>query len=369
MQIIRILLLGAAKTMLGLTAAYLASPSNSTQAYADEAIVALQQSAKSGQPTQDQSKIGSHTVQPVAESTVTGNERAAAPPLPAKLKKLLENTTPLNPVETVWLDVSGQRLVLKTEVACRNCILEMLCVPVGIKEHETILRIDSQAYVIHTGLLALGVEAGTPAKYSPKFEPPDGAILGLYVSWIDSEGNLQRQDVKNWIRRNVHRYYSAPLATPPPGLKLPYRELRYDKFNNEILWYGPMAAEMKDDLLSKWDNTDYQKAIKQFFNDGQSVPMKADFVFVGSQFYTDPETGKQIYQAEGGYMICVANFGDAMIDIREESSASDGAQAYEAWTENIPPEKTPVLLEIVVVSNQAKAAGTGTATSSSDTGN
>ena len=230
--------------------------------------------------------------------------------------------------------------------------------PTGIKEHETILRIESQAFVIHTGLLALGAEPGTPVKYSPQFAPPSGEVLSLYASWIDAEGNLQRRDVRNWIRRNIHRYYSAPLATPPPGLQLPYRELRYDKFNNEILWYGPMTADMKRDLLSKWDNKDYQKAIQQFFADGQSVPMKADFVFVGSQFYTDPESGKQIYQAEGGYMICVANFGDAMIDIREESSANDGAQAYEAWTEKIPPENTPVLLEIIPGNKPTKSADT-----------
>ena len=63
----------------------------------------------------------------------------------------------------------------------------------------------------------------------------------------------------------------------------------------------------------------------------------------------DPETGEQFYQAEGGYLICVANFADALLDIREVSSADDSARTYEAWTEHIPPEGTPVLLELVPI--------------------
>jgi hypothetical protein len=60
----------------------------------------------------------------------------------------------------------------------------------------------------------------------------------------------------------------------------------------------------------------------------------------------DEETGKDYYQAEGGHLICTSNFPDAMLDIREESSASDGTQTYEGWTERIPPEGTPVLLAL-----------------------
>ncbi len=105
-----------------------------------------------------------------------------------------------------------------------------------------------------------------------------------------------------------------------------------------------MSVEERDDLLSKWKNADYRKAIERFFQDGQSRPMTADFVFAGSSMFKDEETGQEFYQAEGGHLICTSNFPDALMDIREESSASDGAQTYEGWTERIPPEGTPVLL-------------------------
>ena len=302
------------------------------------------QSDEGGEPL-----VSKETKPPIPHESNNNAQLSGEKPLPKKLEDLLSETTALNPQKSVFIDLPGNRVVLKTDIACRTCILEMLCVPQGVKEHETILRIQSLAYVIHTALLALGLEAGTPVKYSPKFVAPSGHSLSIYASWVDEDGMLQRKDVRTWIRHNIHRYYAWPLPTPPPGLKLPYKELRYDKFNNELLWYGPMTEADRDDLLSKWDDERFQDAIHSFYSESKSRQMSAEFVFVGSQFFKDPETGKQSYQAEGGYLICVANFNDAMIDIREESSANDGAQAYEAWTENIPPEGTPVLLEIVPV--------------------
>lgn len=278
--------------------------------------------------------------------------------LDPQLEKLLAGATPLNPDKTVLTDVAGRRVIIRGEVACRNCVLEMLCVPEGIKEHETILRMRSKAYVIHAGLLAIGLETGKPAQFSPEFKPPEGQVVSIYASWLDEDGRLQRKDVRTWIRRNIHRYFAAPLASPPPGLTLPYKELRFDKFNNDLLWFGPMSDEEKADLLSKWDDAEYRQAIEKFHSESQSHAMEAEFVFVGSGFYTDPDTREQYYKAEGGYVICVANFADALIDIREASSASDGAQAYEAWTEHIPPEGTAVLLEIVPVKSVTKRSGT-----------
>ncbi|MCA9010008.1 MAG: hypothetical protein KDB01_09695 [Planctomycetaceae bacterium] len=276
--------------------------------------------------------------------------------LPAKLQRELEGATPLNPEGTVLLNVKRKSVILRTEVACRDCILEMLLVPEGNREHETILRIRSKAYVIHTALLALGLEPGKPAEFSPDFVAPTGPTIHLQMLWQDDEGVLQRADASEWVRHNVHRYYSAPLPGPPPGLKMPYKNLRWDKFNNEILWYGPMTEEDRTDLLSKWKKDEYQKAIQSFFEEGKSRPMKASFVFVGSSIYKDEETGEEFYQAEGGHLICTSNFPDALLDVREESSASDGGQTYEAWTENIPAVGTPVLLVLTPDKDAGKSA-------------
>ena len=306
---------------------------------------------------------------PDAESQQSPKPQPAAQsgpkPLPALseiLSRELDGTTPLNPDATVLIDVKTKRVILRTEVACRDCILEMLLVPEGNREHETILRIRSKAFVIHTALLALGLEPGKPAEFSPEFVAPTGPEIRLQLVWQDTAGMIQRADACDWMRYNVHRYYAAPLSGPPPGLQLPYKNLRWDKFNNEILWYGPMTEEERADLLSKWKKEEYQKAIQSFFEAGKSVPMKASFVFVGSSMYKDEETGEEFYQAEGGHLICTSNFPDALLDIREESSASDGGRTDEAWTEKIPPVGTPVLLVLTPKADAEKPAA-------SDSGN
>ncbi len=273
-------------------------------------------------------------------------QRPPLAPLPEPLRRLTEETAPLNPGRTVLLDLRNRRLFLHTEVTCRDCILEMLCVPIGQREHETILNVRSKAYVVHAGLLALDLKPGKSVVFYPEYQPPEGPVLRLTVHWVDEDGQPQQADARSWIRHSIHRYFARPLAAPPPGIKLPHEELRYDPYNKEILWYGPMTTQQREHLLGLWDDEKYQEAIQEFFRLSQSRPMQADFVFTGSR-WTDAEvTGQRRYMAEDGHFITVANFPAATIDIAEKSTAADGAQTYEAWTDRIPPDGTPVLLEI-----------------------
>jgi len=71
------------------------------------------------------------------------------------------------------------------------------------------------------------------------------------------------------------------------------------------------------------------------------------WVFGGSGFWRDPETGEQRYQAEGGDFICVANFSTAMLDLPIPSSQSNAELLYQAFTERIPPLGTPVTLLLI----------------------
>jgi hypothetical protein len=72
--------------------------------------------------------------------------------------------------------------------------------------------------------------------------------------------------------------------------------------------------------------------------------MTHPFVFAGSSFWTDEETGKKFYQAEAGDFICVSNFGTAMLDIPVKSSQANTELAFEAFTKKIPPLGAPVRL-------------------------
>jgi hypothetical protein len=75
--------------------------------------------------------------------------------------------------------------------------------------------------------------------------------------------------------------------------------------------------------------------------------MKFNWVFAGSSFYTDPNTGQKYYQGDGGDFVCVSNFPTATLDLPIESSQSDEALLFEAFTENMPPVETKVQLVFV----------------------
>jgi len=280
-----------------------------------------------------------------------GIDRSDTPPplkpLPEQLQNILKDSTTLNPQNTVFLDTERQRVLLHTQVACEDCLLEMLCCTEGTKEHESVLWLRSRAFVVHAALLALGEKPGKPATFSPEFSPPSGPRIDIFVNWVSKDGKLHRADVRSWLRHSVFHYFAQKLPKPPPGVKLPLMELRYDPYNKELLWYGPMSTKQRDHLLTLWDDKPYQQAIKTFFTDSQSRPMTAEFVFGGSYQFVNETTGQKHYAAEGGYLICVANFAASLIDIREASSASDGGQSYEGWPGKIPPRDTPVIVELI----------------------
>ena len=76
--------------------------------------------------------------------------------------------------------------------------------------------------------------------------------------------------------------------------------------------------------------------------------LKYPWVFAGSAFDKDPETGDQIYLADSyADFICVSNFSTATLDLPVESTADNADLMFEAFTENIPPIGTKVRVKLI----------------------
>ena len=289
----------------------------------------------------------------------TGDPTAATEATPEKSQgtKLPEDflegsqTTPLNQQKTVLLDLTGKRILLKARVCLTEGLLEMLLCPHQTKEHESILSTKAAAFTVHTGLLALGCKEGKAARYDSENEtytPASGQIIDVFLHWVDIDGKLHRERAQNWVRRSRQHYYQEEFKTLPKDLKLiPDGNLRYDDVNQYLFWYGPMTDDELTDCLKMSSDEKFQAAMRRFHEEGQEKPMVADWVFVGSGFYEDGDSAKQ-YLAEGGYMICVANFPMAMLDVSTPSD-SNGTEslAYEAATERLPPRDSEVMIELV----------------------
>lgn len=293
-----------------------------------------------------------------AEPTSDSQEATATP------GQVASNIVALNPQKTVLLDRDGKRLLLKGRVCLREGLLEMFLCLAQTKEHESIIAIDAEAYVIHAGLLAIGAKPGHPVRFDPEYQPPTGEVLEIVVEWKDKEGTLRRRPAQDWVRHVTHRYFETDLAQLPTTVPIESEDdLRYDQKTKSLLWFGIMSDEERKRLLGYSDSQAYREAVGELHRQSQPREMKADWVFAGSGFSELPD-GKRWYQAEGGNVICVANFGDAMIDVSVPSSASnDQGLMFEPYTERVPPIETSVTV-ILTVPPKAEAEGPDTGKSS-----
>jgi hypothetical protein len=259
--------------------------------------------------------------------------------------------------DAVRLDKKNKRVLLKTHVVLRQGPLEMLCCLKQTKEHESIVSVEARAQEVHAALLAIDAKPGTPVQYNPEYQAPTGQKIDIFLHWTDDKGKAHRVPAQNWIRSSINRFRIVKMETLPEGVTIPKNtELRYDGKLKELSWYGPMTAKQKQEFLALSNNKDFQKAIELFFEQSQPRQMKADWVFAGSGFFTDEDTGKKYYLAEDGDLICVANFSGATIDVAMPSSAENNELNFEAYTERIPPKGTAVTVELIPVATSEEKA-------------
>ena len=128
---------------------------------------------------------------------VTGRLRAEEPKNPA------DPTAPLKrlmPDADVWIDSKNKQVVMQGEVCLTKGPLEMFAVTKGTKEHEAVVAVNTKAFVVHSALLALGAQTGTPVKYEPKFMPPTGTKIEILVYWTDDKGEQHKARAQDWVQ-------------------------------------------------------------------------------------------------------------------------------------------------------------------------
>ncbi|MCA9075086.1 MAG: hypothetical protein KDA93_08640 [Planctomycetaceae bacterium] len=287
------------------------------------------------------------TITAAEEPAATVDESAQEVEPGTETADLPDGLTPLNPQKTVLIDPKRKRVFLKSRVSLREGLLEMFACLAGTKEHESVVAIETDAYVIHAALLSIGAEPGAPVQFDPEYKPPTGQHIDVFVNWTDDRGRPYRVPAQYWMRHATRRYHIEPLAKFPTDAQLPEEgDMRYDDKRQQLIWFGIMSDDQRYEYMAVSRDEAYRKALQNIFDKSQVRPMEADFIFAGSGFWED-ETGKKSYLAESGNLICVANFSDAIIDVDVQSDASNESLMFEPYTERIPPMDTEVLVELV----------------------
>ncbi|MGO8745384.1 MAG: YdjY domain-containing protein [Thermoguttaceae bacterium] len=76
-------------------------------------------------------------------------------------------------------------------------------------------------------------------------------------------------------------------------------------------------------------------------------PLDANWVFGGSVFYQDEQTGKKHYMADSGDFISVSNVHVATLDLPMLSSTAIESRLFEGFVERLPPPGTPVTILLI----------------------
>ncbi len=111
-----------------------------------------------------------------------------------------EGLVRLDPEQEVWIDRKNKLVVVDGVVVLREGQLEMFACPVRSKEHESVVAVNSKAFLVHTALLAVGTKEGTPVKWDPEYQPATGAEVEIMVLWLDADGKQHRTRAQNWVR-------------------------------------------------------------------------------------------------------------------------------------------------------------------------
>lgn len=100
----------------------------------------------------------------------------------------------------VWIDLKRKIVVVEGKVVLREGQLEMFACPGNTKSHESIVSVESKAYVVHAGLLAVGAKVGNPVQFVPQYKPAGGTEVDIVVLWVDESGKRHKARAQDWIR-------------------------------------------------------------------------------------------------------------------------------------------------------------------------
>jgi hypothetical protein len=114
-------------------------------------------------------------------------------PVPAGAKRL-------SPRYPIWIDMKEKAVLVDGQICLREGMLEMFACTRNTKEHEAIVSVDTKAFLVHTGLLALGAEVGHPVQFQPEFKPPTGTEIDVFVRWRDEHGKDRQARAQDWIK-------------------------------------------------------------------------------------------------------------------------------------------------------------------------
>jgi hypothetical protein len=211
----------------------------------------------------------------------------------------------------------------------------------------------------------------TPVVPKP-LPPPQGAarLSPKYDAWLDAKQGVVYVDGEISLRRGMLEMFAcirntkeheSIVSANTEAFLVHAALLRLGAEPGHPVQFVPEykpPAGTEIEITVQWRNPDgseHTTRAQDWVRDVRTnKAMDHPWVFAGSRFWKDEETGREYYQAEGGDFICVSNFSTATLDIPVQSSQSNEELEFEAFTERIPALGTPVRLILKPILEQPK---------------
>ena len=202
--------------------------------------------------------------------------------------------------------------------------------------------------------------------------PPEGArrLDPEAPVWVDPKKELVYVDGRVVLREGVLEMFACPSGTKEHEsvvavecsamlvhtalLAIGAEPGKPVRFNPDYLPPSGAEIDIRVVWLDKKGEKQSARAQEWIRHANSGKEMSLPFVFAGSGFWTDTQTGRRHYLAESGDMICVSNFGTAMLDVPAPSTQANDELWFEPFTERIPELDTPVRLALSVAQNDAE---------------
>jgi hypothetical protein len=186
-------------------------------------------------------------------------DKETEPPAAVDNFKPSKDWTALAPNASIWLDKKNQAVIMRGKICLRQGQLEMFACLRGTKEHESIVAVPTRAYVAHAGLVAAGVDPGTPVQFQPTYKAATGPEIEVFVEWLDAKGKQQRARAQDWITNvKTKKPMSSPFVFAGSGFWVDENtnEKRYRAEDGDFICVSNFSSAMLDVPVESGDSND-----------------------------------------------------------------------------------------------------------------
>jgi len=209
-----------------------------------------------------------------------------------------------------------------------------------------------------------------------KSDTPDGLKRLFETSdiWLDTRRNAVVVDGQVCLREGQLEMFACPKGTKEHEAVVSVNCQAYEvhagllaagaKPGKPVSFdpvYKPATGQIVD-IYVLWKDADgnkHQARAQDWVKDIKTGKALAyDWVFAGSGFWKDEDTGQEHYRANGGDLVCVSNFPTATLDLPVQSSDSNDNLQFVPFTERVPPRGTKVKIVFIPRQEKSKTGGT-----------